>query len=175
MSEGLTHIGDSGEARMVDVSGKGRTTRRAVARARVRIGEEAMRRLRAGETPKGNVIETCRIAGIQAAKRTPELIPLCHPVFLADATVDVSLAEPDSATPDLVEIVTSATATDRTGVEMEAMTAASVAALTLYDMLKAVHKGITIEQIVLIEKSGGRSGLWRLEEPEGLSEEGSSR
>jgi len=156
MGGGLTHIGDAGEARMVDVSGKETTARRAVARARVAIGAEALARLRAGDTPKGNVVETCRLAGIMAAKRTAELIPLCHPIALADVAVEVTVG--DDA---MVEIIASASAADRTGVEMEAMTAAAVAALTLYDMLKGVTKAIEIRDVVLIEKDGGRSGRWR--------------
>jgi cyclic pyranopterin phosphate synthase len=147
---------------MVDVSAKEPTRRVATARARVRCGRPVTELLAAGEIEKGDVLATARLAGIQAAKRTPELVPLCHPVALTDIEVRA-----DVEVPGVVRILATATAVDRTGVEMEAMTAASVAALTVVDMVKSVARGVSIEEVVLLEKSGGRSGCWRREEPEG--------
>jgi cyclic pyranopterin phosphate synthase len=154
MSE-LTHIGADGKARMVDVGEKPETKRSAKARAIVLIGQAAAQ-LVAADGPKGDVLQTARLAGIQAAKRTSELIPLCHPLGLDHVSVD---AELDSGA-ERVTITAIAQTTGRTGVEMEALTAASVAALTVYDMVKAVERAVTIERIELIEKSGGRSGTW---------------
>jgi cyclic pyranopterin phosphate synthase len=157
MAERLTHLDEQGDARMVDVAGKAVTERRAVARAIVRMAPETARMVHAGDAPKGDVLATARIAGIMAAKRTGELIPLCHPLGLdhvdVDGTVDVEAGT--------VTITASAGVTARTGVEMEAMTAAAVAALTVYDMVKGVERGVAIEEVVLLEKSGGRSGTWR--------------
>jgi cyclic pyranopterin phosphate synthase len=157
MAERLTHLDEQGDARMVDVAGKAVTERRAVARAIVRMAPETARMVQAGDAPKGDVLATARIAGIMAAKRTGELIPLCHPLGLdhvdVDGTVDVEAGT--------VTITASAGVTARTGVEMEAMTAAAVAALTVYDMVKGVERGVAIEEVVLLEKSGGRSGTWR--------------
>lgn len=138
---------------MVGVDEKPVTARRAVARARVRMAPETVARVRAG-APKGDIEASARIAGIMAAKRTPELIPLCHAVALTGVTVDLRWTDTG------LELVATATAMDRTGVEMEAMTAASVAALTIYDMVKGVERGVTIEAVELVEKSGGRSGRW---------------
>jgi len=140
---------------MVDVSGKSATSRRAVAESYVRLSGSTLSLLRKGDLPKGNALETARLAGIQAAKRTPDLIPLCHPLLLTHVDVE---AEPRR---DGVRFVATVSCTGSTGVEMEALTAASVAALTLYDMVKAVEKGATIERIQLLEKSGGKSGLYR--------------
>ncbi len=154
--DGLTHIGADGAARMVDVGHKERTQRRAVAEATVHLAPETFARLMAGDVPKGDVWATARIAGIMAAKRTHELIPLCHPLALNGVTVDFS---PD-ADRHTVAIAATVKCTGPTGVEMEALTAASVAALTLYDMLKAVERGITISDIKLSAKSGGKSGDW---------------
>lgn len=156
---GLTHIDDEGNARMVDVGEKAVSDRRAVARATVRMLPATAAAVRDGNAPKGDVISTARIAGIQAAKRTSELIPLCHGLPLS--FVDV-VAEVDA---DGGRIVLTAEARTRaqTGVEMEALTAASVAALTVYDMVKALEKGVEIAEVVLLEKSGGRSGEWRRE------------
>ncbi|MDO8211537.1 cyclic pyranopterin monophosphate synthase MoaC [Conexibacter sp. CPCC 206217] len=156
---GLTHIDDEGNARMVDVGEKAVSDRRAVARATVRMLPATAAAVRDGNAPKGDVISTARIAGIQAAKRTSELIPLCHGLPLS--FVDV-VAEVDA---DGGRIVLRAEARTRaqTGVEMEALTAASVAALTVYDMVKALEKGVEIAEVVLLEKSGGRSGEWRRE------------
>lgn len=139
---------------MVDVSDKDASTREARARATVRMHPETLRLLLEGRAPKGDVLATARIAGIQAAKRTPELIPLCHHVALTGCGVTL---EPDADGARL-HIEATVRCRDRTGVEMEALTAASVAALTIYDMLKAVDRGMTIEQVALLEKRGGRSG-----------------
>ncbi|HZH02410.1 MAG TPA: cyclic pyranopterin monophosphate synthase MoaC [Myxococcaceae bacterium] len=154
MSE-LTHLDTRGEARMVDVGEKPRTHRRAVAEAYLRASEEVVALLRTGSAPKGDVLATARVAGIMAAKRTPELIPLCHGVALTRVSVDLEVQA------NGVRIVAAAEAQDRTGVEMEAMTAASIAALTLYDMLKSLDKGLVVERLALVEKEGGRSGHWR--------------
>lgn len=139
---------------MVDVGAKGVTERRALARAAVRMEPSTMRALLDGATPKGDVLATARIAGIQAAKRTPELIPMCHQIALTGVTVSF---EPDADGVRL-HIEATAKAVDRTGVEMEALTAASVAALTVYDMLKAIDRAMVIENVALHQKSGGKSG-----------------
>ena len=141
---------------MVDVGDKDVTDRRAVARAVVRMAPETVSAVRSGDAPKGDVLGTARIAGIQAAKRTSELIPLCHPLPLS--FVDVRLAVVDAG----VEIEAEARTTGRTGVEMEALTAASVAALTVYDMVKGIERGVEIAELYLVEKSGGRHD-WRRE------------
>ena len=156
MSE-LTHLDEHGTARMVDVGDKPATDRRAVARAVVRMSPGTAATVLAGDAPKGDVLGTARIAGILAAKRTGELIPLCHPLGLDH--VDVH-AEVDAAA-GTVTLTAEARVTARTGVEMEAMTAASVAALTVYDMVKALERGVEIASVALVEKSGGRSGTWR--------------
>jgi cyclic pyranopterin monophosphate synthase len=142
---------------MVDVGGKEVTDRRAVARAVVRMSSGTLEAVRRGEAPKGDVIGTARIAGIQAAKRTAELVPLCHPLPLS--FVDVA-ADLDG---DAVVLTAEARTSAQTGVEMEAMTAASVAALTVYDMVKGLERGVSIESVELLEKSGGKSGDWRRE------------
>jgi cyclic pyranopterin phosphate synthase len=142
---------------MVDVGDKPATDRRAVARAVVRMSPATAAAVAAGDAPKGDVLGTARIAGIQAAKRTGELIPLCHPLGLDH--VDVR-AEVDAAA-GTVTLTAEARVTARTGVEMEAMTAASVAALTVYDMVKGLERGVTVAEVALLEKSGGRSGHWR--------------
>ena len=156
MSE-LTHLDEHGTARMVDVGAKAQTARRAVARAVVRMDPATAARVAAGDAPKGDVLGTARIAGIQAAKRTGELIPLCHPLPLDHVDVDAAVDAPAGT----VTITAEARVTARTGVEMEALTAASVAALTVYDMVKGIEKGVEITSVVLLEKSGGRSGDWR--------------
>jgi cyclic pyranopterin phosphate synthase len=155
--ERLTHIDESGSARMVDVGSKEPTARRAVADARLRMAPETAEAIENRDAPKGDVIGTARIAGIQAAKRTGELIPLAHPLPLTHVDVEVRVM----ATEGLVEIVAEARTIARTGVEMEAMTACAVAALTIYDMVKGIERGVAIERIELREKSGGRSGEWR--------------
>lgn len=156
MSE-LTHVDSEGRARMVDVSDKPATDRRATARAIVRVSPETARTVAAGDAPKGDVLGTARIAGIQAAKRTSELIPLCHPLPLSFVGVEGAVDR------DAGEIVLTAEArtTGPTGVEMEALTAAAVAALTVYDMVKGIERGAEIAEVALLEKSGGRSGVWR--------------
>lgn len=151
----LTHLDESGAARMVDVGGKEVTRRRAVARGRVLMSAEALALVRAG-SKKGDALQVARIAGIQGAKRTADLIPLCHPLALDSVTVELSCVDD----PPSVAIEASASISGRTGVEMEALTAVSVAALTVYDMVKAVDKGMTIDSIELVEKAGGRSGHW---------------
>jgi cyclic pyranopterin monophosphate synthase len=140
---------------MVDVGGKEATDRRAVARAVVRMSADTLDAVRRGEAPKGDVVGTARLAGIQAAKRTSDLVPLCHPLPLS--FVDVSAELGDGAVVLTAEARTNA----RTGVEMEAMTAAAVAALTVYDMVKGLERGVSIDAVELLEKSGGKSGNWR--------------
>jgi cyclic pyranopterin phosphate synthase len=153
----LTHLDESGRARMVDVGPKEATARRAVAEATLRMSPETAEAIEDRDAPKGDVIGTARIAGIQAAKRTDELIPLAHPLPLTHVDVEIRIA----ASEGLVEVVAEAKTMARTGVEMEAMTACAISALTVYDMVKALERGITIERLELREKSGGRSGEWR--------------
>jgi cyclic pyranopterin phosphate synthase len=157
MSGELTHLDEAGRARMVDIGDKPVTERRAVARAVVRMSPATAAAVAAGDAPKGEVLGTARIAGIQAAKRTGELIPLCHPLPLdfvdVDARVDAQAGE--------VVLTAQARLAARTGVEMEALTAAAVAALTVYDMVKGMERGVEIASVHLLEKSGGRSGTWR--------------
>jgi cyclic pyranopterin phosphate synthase len=150
----LTHLDKDGSARMVDVSEKEVTRRTATARAVVRMSAETAAAVAAGDAPKGDVLGTARIAGIQAAKRTGELIPLCHPLGLDHVDV-VARVEEDS-----VVLEATASVAARTGIEMEAMTAAAVAALTVYDMVKGIERGVTIEAVQLMSKCGGRSGDW---------------
>jgi cyclic pyranopterin phosphate synthase len=153
----LTHLDSSGRARMVDVGGKPATERRARARALVRLSPQSAARVQAGEAPKGDVLGVARIAGIQAAKRTAELVPLCHPLALTFVGVEGRV----EAERGEIELVAEARTTGSTGVEMEAMTAAAVAALTVYDMVKGIERGARIAEVELLEKSGGRSGEWR--------------
>jgi len=157
VSSELTHLDACGRARMVDVGGKPPRERRAVARALVRVSPATARVVRDGDAPKGDVIGVARIAGIQAAKRTSELIPLCHPLTLSFVGVE---GEVDDASGQIV-LTAEARTTGPTGVEMEALTAASVAALTVYDMVKGIERGAEIAEVVLLEKLGGRSGHWR--------------
>ena len=157
--EELTHIDASGRPKMVDVTGKPDTQRQAVAKCRVRMQASTLDRLKRGEMEKGDVLAVARLAGIMAAKQTPHIIPLCHPVLIGDIKVEFSLDEPNCA----VEITTIVKSIGKTGVEMEALTAIAVAALTIYDMCKAVDRGIQIESIRLIRKSGGKSGAINLE------------
>ncbi|HEV2930486.1 MAG TPA: cyclic pyranopterin monophosphate synthase MoaC [Propionibacteriaceae bacterium] len=155
MSESpLPHLSEAGDARMVDVSAKAVTARTATAAGRVRISAPAVAALRSGSLPKGDALAVARIAGIQAAKKTPDLIPLCHP--LAISAVDVVV----EVTDDGVEIVATVKTTDRTGVEMEALTAVSVAALAVVDMVKAVDRAAVISDVRVLAKSGGRRGDW---------------
>ncbi len=153
----LPHLDAAGRARMVDVSGKRVTERRAVARAVVRVSPATAVAVQAGDAPKGDVLGVARIAGIQAGKRTAELIPLCHPLGLSFLGVEGSV---DPAAGQ-IELIAEARTTGPTGVEMEALTAAAVAALTVYDMVKGIERGAEIASVVLLEKSGGRSGEWR--------------
>jgi cyclic pyranopterin phosphate synthase len=159
MSERLTHVDDAGAVHMVDVGGKPESERFACAQALVRMSPQTIAALVRGDAPKGDVLGAARIAGIQAAKRTGELIPLAHPLALSSADVQASI---DGAQ-GTVRIRSEARAVGRTGVEMEAMTAAAVAALTVYDMVKGLERGVRIEYVELLEKSGGRSGSWRRE------------
>jgi len=152
----LSHIDDKGEARMVDVSEKAVTSRIAVAEGFITMQPATLALLQSGEAPKGDVLATARIAGIMAAKRTHELIPLCHPLNISKVTVDLQ----PTAEPAGISVRAEVKTSGQTGVEMEALTAVSVACLTLYDMLKAVDRGMRIDGIRLLEKSGGRSGEW---------------
>ncbi len=152
----LTHLDEAGAARMVDVGGKPVTKRAATATGRITMSAEALAAIRDGKTKKGDVLAVARVAGIMAAKRTSELIPLCHPLPLTRVTLDLMLGD-DAIT------VTATCATDgKTGVEMDALTAASVALLTIYDMAKALDRGMVIEGVRVVAKSGGKSGDWRL-------------
>ena len=154
----LSHIDAAGRARMVDVSAKDDTERVAVATGRVRMRPETLALIVRGEIAKGNVLTTAQIAGIMAAKKTHELIPMCHPLLLTGIAVDVDPDEAESA----VSITATVRTTGKTGVEMEALTAVSVAGLTIYDMCKAVDRGMQIEDVRLVSKSGGKSGDWGL-------------
>ncbi|MER2605977.1 MAG: cyclic pyranopterin monophosphate synthase MoaC [Siculibacillus sp.] len=155
----LTHIDESGAAHMVDVGDKASTTRTAVAEGSVTMLPETLVLIRSGQAKKGDVIATARIAGIMAAKKTHELIPLCHPLLLTKVTVDI---EADDGLPGL-RVRALARVNGQTGVEMEALTAVSVACLTIYDMAKAVDRGMVIGGVRLLEKSGGKSGTWTAE------------
>ncbi|MFD3541781.1 cyclic pyranopterin monophosphate synthase MoaC [Streptomyces sp. NPDC058662] len=150
----LTHIDEAGAARMVDVSEKDVTTRTARASGRVLVSSRVIELLRGEGVPKGDALATARIAGIMGAKRTPDLIPLCHPLAVSGVTVDLSVAD------DAVEILATVRTADRTGVEMEALTAVAVAGLTVVDMVKAVDKGAVITDVRVEEKTGGKSGDW---------------
>jgi cyclic pyranopterin phosphate synthase len=156
----LTHIGGTGDARMVDVSGKAATSRIAIAEGRVVMKPATLALVLKGNAKKGDVLGAARIAGIMAAKKTHELIPLCHPLAITKVAVEI---DPDRKLPGLIVRAT-VSVTGQTGVEMEALTAVSVACLTIYDMVKAVERGMRIEGIKLIEKSGGKSGVYRAKE-----------
>jgi cyclic pyranopterin phosphate synthase len=158
---GLTHLDPLGRARMVDVTPKDATHRRAVVRGRVRMRSETTSLVARGAVTKGDVLAVARVAGIQAAKRTPDLIPLCHPLLVGSVLVNFRIED------DYIEVEAQVETIDRTGVEMEAMTACSVACLTIYDMCKSVDRGMIIGDIALWEKTGGRSGTYR-RTPEGL-------
>ena len=157
MKKDLTHLDEKGQARMVDVGDKAATQRRAVARGKLLLSAETVALVRDGKTPKGDVLATARVAGIQAAKRTSELIPLAHPLPLTHVSVDLTVED------DGIAIVGTAATMAQTGVEMEALTAVTVAGLTLYDMLKAVERGARLTDIRLVEKTGGKSGDIKLE------------
>ena len=151
----LTHLDETGAARMVDVGGKAETARSATATGRIRMAPATLAAVRDGSGPKGDVLAAARIAGIMAAKKTGDLIPLCHPLALDSVSVEFSFTDIG------VDVTARASLTGRTGVEMEALTAASIALLTIYDMAKALEKGMVIEQVRLLEKTGGKSGNWR--------------
>ena len=154
MSQELSHTDEQGHARMVDVSAKPDTQREAIARGVIRMKPETLALIQSGGVPKGDVIGVARLAGIMAAKRTHELIPLCHPLLLTDIDVDITPNEAESA----LDISATVRTTGKTGVEMEALTAVTIAALTVYDMCKAVDRGMRIESVRLAEKRGGKSG-----------------
>jgi cyclic pyranopterin monophosphate synthase len=151
----LTHVDESGHARMVDVSGKDVTVREARASGRVLLSADAIAALRAGQVPKGDALAVARIAGIQAAKRTPDLVPLCHPIAIHAVTVDLQVGD------GAVEIAATVRTADRTGVEMEALTSVTVAALALIDMVKAIDPAAVISDVRVDEKTGGKTGPWR--------------
>ena len=157
MGRKLTHVDDTGAAHMVDVSGKSDTVRQAIARGRIDMSPEAARAILEGSAKKGDVLAVARVAGIMAAKKTSELIPLCHPLMLSKVTLDLEADEGGVTATATVRL------TGQTGVEMEALTAVSVALLTVYDMAKALDKGMILRDIRLIEKTGGKSGDWRAE------------
>lgn len=154
MADRLTHVDESGAARMVDVSGKGVTDRAATASGRVLVAPEVVALLRGEGVPKGDALAVARIAGIMGAKQTPALIPLCHPLSISGVSVDLVVTD------DSVDLTATVRTTDRTGVEMEALTAVSVAALTVVDMVKAVDKGAVITDVRVESKTGGKSGDW---------------
>ena len=154
MADRLTHVDETGAARMVDVSAKDVTSRQAVATGRVLVTAEVVSLLRGEGVPKGDALGVARVAGIMAAKRTPDLVPLCHPLAISGVTVDLVVAD------DAVEITATVRTTDRTGVEMEALTAVSVAGLTVVDMVKAVDKAAVITDVRVESKTGGKSGDW---------------
>ncbi len=154
----LTHVDEQGRPRMVDISDKPDTVREAIARGALKMQPATFQLIKQGRIAKGDVLTTAQLAGIMAAKQTPTLIPLCHPILISRVSVVLSLQEPDH-----VEIAATVRSTGKTGVEMEALTAVAVAALTVYDMCKAVDRGMTIESIRLVRKSGGKSGLIQLE------------
>lgn len=154
MSKSLTHIDSHGNARMVDVGAKAETQRVAIASGRITMTAQALAAIRAGDAPKGDVLGTARIAGIMAAKRTADLIPMCHPLTIDAVNVDFTFED------DAVRATATASLTGKTGVEMEAITATSIALLTIYDMAKALDKGMVIGDIRLVEKRGGKSGQW---------------
>jgi cyclic pyranopterin phosphate synthase len=158
VSSPLTHFDDQGRAAMVDVSAKEQTSRTAVARGRVVMAPETLELILQGQVGKGDVLGVARLAGIMAAKRTSDLIPLCHPLLISKVTVDLVPAPPDA-----VEIEATVKVTGQTGVEMEALTAVTVAALTVYDMCKAADRGMRIEAVRLAHKSGGKSGVYEAE------------
>jgi cyclic pyranopterin phosphate synthase len=151
----LTHTDEAGHARMVDVSAKDVTVREARASGRVLLSPEAIAALRAGQVPKGDALAVARIAGIQAAKRTPDLVPLCHPIAIHAVTVDLQVGD------GAVEIAATVRTADRTGVEMEALTSVAVAALALIDMVKAIDPAAVISDVRVDEKTGGKTGPWR--------------
>jgi len=155
----FTHLNHSGQANMVDVSAKADTARLAIAQSRVVLSSSVLTQIRDQSIAKGDLLATARIAGIQAAKKCSDLIPLCHPLPLTKAVIDIN--EFEASDKSGLEIIATCKTSGKTGVEMEALTAASVAALTIYDMCKAIDKGIVIESVQLLEKTGGKSGDWK--------------
>ncbi|MEM6907975.1 MAG: cyclic pyranopterin monophosphate synthase MoaC [Pseudomonadota bacterium] len=155
----LTHLGEDGSARMVDVGAKAETARVAIASGRITMSPEALAAIKAGNAPKGDVLSAARIAGIMAAKRTGELIPLCHPLALDAVTVEFAFEEASGAS--AIRATATASLTGKTGVEMEAMVAVSTALLTIYDMAKALDKAMVLSDVRLLEKRGGKSGTWK--------------
>jgi cyclic pyranopterin phosphate synthase len=155
MSDGLTHLNSSGEANMVDVTGRDVTVREAIASGKVKLSSEVIALLRDGSTPKGDVLSTARIAGIMAAKKTSELIPLCHPIAINKISIELAITDAG------VDISSHVITSDRTGVEMEALTAVSVAGLTIIDMIKALDPAAEISAIHVDSKSGGKNGDWK--------------
>jgi len=159
MTDSFTHLNARGEAHMVDVTAKAVTQRSATARCRVAVAPETAAKLLAGDMPKGDALGVARVAAIQAAKRTSDLIPLCHPIAIHAVEVDITVTDPAG-----VEILVTVRTADRTGIEMEALTAAAVGGLAMLDMVKGIDRGAHIAEVVLLEKTGGRSGTWRREE-----------
>ncbi|GLK45072.1 MULTISPECIES: cyclic pyranopterin monophosphate synthase MoaC [Novosphingobium] len=157
MNKSLTHIDANGNARMVDVGAKAETQRTAIASGRISMSEDALAAVRAGNAPKGDVLGTARIAGIMAAKRTAELIPMCHPLALDAVNLEFSFED------NAIKVIARASLTGKTGVEIEAITATSIALVTIYDMAKALDKSMVISDIRLVEKIGGKSGHWKLD------------
>ncbi len=155
----LTHLDESGRPRMVDITEKPDTHREAIAKGLVKMQAATLELIKKGGMAKGDVLAAAKLAGIMAAKQTPDLIPLCHPILIGDVNIEFSLDEANNT----IEITTSVASTGKTGVEMEALTATAVTALTIYDMCKAVDRGMRIENIRLIRKSGGKSGIINLE------------
>lgn len=155
MNKSLTHIDQHGSARMVDVGAKAETQRLAIATGRITMTTDALAAIRAGDAPKGDVLGTARIAGIMAAKKTSDLIPMCHPLVIDAVNLDFTIET------DAIRATATVSLTGKTGVEMEAITAVSVALLTVYDMAKALDKGMIIGEIALVEKRGGKSGHWK--------------
>ncbi|MEM6265942.1 MAG: cyclic pyranopterin monophosphate synthase MoaC [Pseudomonadota bacterium] len=155
----LTHLGEDGSARMVDVGAKAETARLAIASGRITMSPEALAAIKAGNAPKGDVLSAARIAGIMAAKRTGEFIPLCHPLALDAVTIEFAFEETSGAS--AIRATATASLTGKTGVEMEAMVAVSTALLTIYDMAKALDKAMVLSDVRLLEKRGGKSGTWK--------------
>ena len=157
----FTHFNESGRARMVDVSQKASTERVAIAQARVYMQPETLRLIQAGKIAKGDVLAVAQVAGVMGAKRTPDLIPMCHPLLVTSVDINFEESAFDSSSRSCITIQATAKTTGQTGIEMEAMTAVSIAALTIYDMCKAVDKGMSFGDVCLVSKSGGKSGVYQ--------------
>lgn len=165
MADDLTHFSDSGRARMVDVSAKAETARVAIASGVLRMQPATLARIRAGKIAKGDVLTVADVAAVMAAKHTPDIIPMCHPIMLTGVEISFSeILEADAEGCVGIKVLATATCSGQTGVEMEALTAANVALLTIYDMCKAIDRGMKIECVQLEEKRGGKSGVWKREE-----------